>query len=203
MKVGQIAKLVNESVQNEIKWTWIILLGGEPTLHPDLLEILGLLLDYKKKYSPRTNIQLVTNGYGGKVDLILKTIPEGVIIKNTAKESFVQLFTPFNLAPQDKANYKNGTYADGCINLHCGLGLSMYGYYCCSVAAGIDRVFGFNIGRKQLPAKDDTLQDQMAILCALCGVYGSFKLTNKVLISRTWKTAYDNYVKNREKLTEY
>ena len=45
MSVEQIQKFINESVDNNVKWERIRVMGGEPTLHPDIFEILNLLLE--------------------------------------------------------------------------------------------------------------------------------------------------------------
>ncbi|PIP37221.1 MAG: hypothetical protein COX19_17245 [Desulfobacterales bacterium CG23_combo_of_CG06-09_8_20_14_all_51_8] len=60
----------------------------------------------------------------------------------------------------------------------------------CAVAGGIDRIFGFNIGRKTLPPPDDTLIDQMKVFCPLCGHSGFAWPVKKTKMSPTWRQAY-------------
>jgi hypothetical protein len=202
--VGQIKKFVKESIENNVKWERIRLIGGEPTLHPDILEIVYIILEYNKRHSPETNIQLITNGFGPRVNKILEKVPQGISIENSNKKSVVQLFCSFNVAPQDYRNYRTGDYESGCVNCSiCGISLTPYGYYCCGVAGGIDRIFGLNIGRKSLPLVDDDMRDHLRAFCKLCGIFASFKLVRKEAMSVSWQKAYERYRKNRPKLTHY
>lgn len=204
MTVGQIRKFIEESIADKIRWERIRLTGGEPALHPDIFEILKLLLEYKKSFSPKTDIQFVTNGAGAVINGILKQLPAEVRIINSAKKSPFQLFSPFNLAPLDNRRYRAKDYSVGCVNYSkCGMGLTPFGYYCCAVAGGIDRIFGFNIGRKRLPRENDSMNDHLQVFCKLCGIFGHFRLTRKELVSPTWKSAYENYRKKKTNLTLY
>lgn len=204
ISVTQIKKFINESVENNIRWKAIELLGGEPTLHPDIFEIMNLLLEYKRNLSNDTHIHLVTNGFGEKVNKILRKVPKEIRIIGDSKKSPIPLFSLFNDAPQDWRSYKPEDYSNGCPVLsHCGMGLSPYGYYCCGIAAGIDRIFSFDIGRKHLPSHDDLMVNHLQTFCKLCGMFASFKFTRKEFMSHTWKMAYENYKIKKPKLTFY
>jgi len=204
MTVLQIKKFIAESIANNVKWKMIRLLGGEPLTHPDILEIINVLLDYKNNYFSDSIIELVTSGFGQEVRYVLDKIPKAVKIKNFSKKSPILLHSPFNMAPQDSRNYKAGDFPNGCAQLSvCGMGLSLHGYYCCAIAAGIDRVFGFDIGRKSLPLASDLMLDQMQRVCKLCGISSSFRLTKKELISASWREAYERYKKVKPELTLY
>ena len=206
MTVEQINKFIQESVTKNIRWVQITVLGGEPTLHPELLKILKSLLDYKTNHSPKTTLQLVTNGFGKHAKKVLKDIPKEIEVRNTSKDTLEPLFYPFNLAPKDSPFYIFADYRNGCATMRdCGIGLSPYGYYPCAVAAGIDRIFGFNVGRKQLPKPSDDMNDQLNLLCKLCGHFrsGKARYTRKGLMSPSWQEAYTKYQKNRPKMDYY
>ena len=204
MTVEQIQNFIKESIDNNVKWERIRVMGGEPTLHPNIFEILNLLLEYKKGYSPDTCIELVTNGFGKIVNDILSKVPKEIEIENSSKESKVQLFDPFNMAPKDSIVYKYADYSNGCQVISVdGIGLTPYGYYPCAVAGGIDRIFGFDIGRKKLPSAGDSMTDQLEVFCKLCGHFRAAKRTNRELMSPTWKIAYENYKKRKQKLSLY
>lgn len=204
MSIEQINKFIKESIYNNIKWERIRLIGGEPARHPDIFEIMNLVLGYKLSFSPKTAVHLVTNGYGKRVRNVLAKTPKGIEIFNSLKRSPLQLFSSFNLAPLDYYKYQNSDYTHGCVNYaKCGIGLSLYGYYSCGNAAGIDRVFGFDVGRKKIPGDDDAMVDHLHLFCKLCGVFTSFKLCKKERISATWKKAYAKYIANKPKLTLY
>ena len=204
MTIGQIRRFIQESVQDELTWESIRILGGEPTLHPDILEILHLLGAYVTNSSPSTRIHLVTNGFGTEVMSVLSQVPEMVVIENSLKVSPEQFFHPFNVAPQDCFGFKYADYSNGCEQTaKWGIGLTPHGYYPCAIAGGIDRVFGFDIGRKKLPKPDDSMIDQLQVLCRLCGMFRYATHSNRERISSTWKTAYMQYQKTRPNLSLY
>ena len=87
-------------------------------------------------------------------------------------------------------------YTCGCrIIEDCGLGLTPSGYYMCAVAGGIDRIFQYNLGRKEIPDESDTLSDQMSAFCSLCGHFGFQWPTRRTKLSKTWRLAYRRYKK--------
>lgn len=204
MTVEQIQRFVQESVDKKVKWGSIHVVGGEPTLHPQLFEILEVLIQYKQHYSPDTKIDIYTSGYGEKVMSILSQVPNEIAIVNSSKESKVQLHYPFNMAPKDSLLYKYADYANGCwIGSNCGMGLTPYGYYACSLAGGIDRIFGLNKGKKTLPSPTDPMLDDLRPFCQLCGHFRCASFTYKSPMSQTWKVGYENYRKNRPNLSWY
>jgi len=125
-------------------------------------------------------------------------------------------FCDFNIAPMD-VGYKNTDYSGGCwAREMCGMGLNRYGYYCCSVAGGIDRVLGLNIGRKKLPSSKDLMNDQSSKFCRYCGHLGTppwpqqleqikIRRANspKGRMSESWVKAYKKYKRKKPLLTLY
>jgi len=204
MTVAQIEKFVNESINKGIRWKLIFLLGGEPTLHPDILTILSILLDYKKKYSPNTRVSLTTNGTGDFVKNVLRKVPKGITIEDTNKGSRGYRHWSFNAAPIDSIWYKLLDFCNGCSELsECGMGLTPYGYYCCSIAGGIDRIFGFDMGRKTLPEKNDLMIEQVKKFCRLCGHFKIYERDSRIILSSTWERVYKEYKLKKPKLTLY
>lgn len=218
MSINQIERFLRESVDGCRKWNEIILEGGEPTLHPKLEEIVELLLWYRKKYSPRTNIRILTNGYGKNAKKAMAFLPRADIdIFNTGKTSIVQEHhCAFNIAPSDVPEFKDVDFSQGCYLPACyGLGLTRHGYYPHPICGGIDRVFGFDIGAKHLPRSDDPMTDMFQRLCRLCGYFQfSFQLRIKSntryrlddggnRISETWQKAYEHYRQKKPILSEY
>jgi hypothetical protein len=171
MTFEQVNVFVKESIAREVKWERIRLLGGEPTLHPQFSQIISLLISYRDTFSNNTIIEVSTNGYGKKVENIIAKLPRGIIINNTHKRSDVTPnFDTLNVAPRDLKTYKRADYRSGCwIIRECGIGLSSSGYYPCAVAGGIDRIFGWDAGRQNLPNDDDNMRDLMERFCSHCG----------------------------------
>jgi len=206
MSVEQVEKFVDESLRKNARWESIMLVGGEPTLHPDFYRILAILNDYKTKHSPDTSIVLTTNGKGQRTKSVLRELPDWVVIDNTDKTTLSYKHEVFNEAPQDYFLYKFADYTYGCgKTYHCGTGLTPYGYYVCPIAGGgIDRVFGFDKGRKELPDDDDQMLEQRLIFCSLCGHFKqNFKEFNQLYLSSSWENGYNQYKKEKPILSRY
>lgn len=205
MSVEQIEKFIKESKDQERRWELIRILGGEPTLHPQVMDILELLLAYKRNYSSNTDIHFYTNGLGSKVNGVLATIPEEIRIINSKKTSVAQRFYSINVAPADEQVYKELNYLNGChVTTFCGMGLTRYGYYQCEVAGSIDRVFGLDIGRKELPPSTDQMFDLFEVFCQYCGYFKHENArTDEEVISPTWRKAYETYQIKRPALSLY
>lgn len=192
LSVAQIQQFLVESVEKNIYWERIRLLGGEPTLHPDFSDIIDLLLDYQTNHNRTVRLVVCTNGHGRKVNNVLSKLPKEIIKKSTFKTSNSNLFRPFNIAPVETLAHKFSDFSSGCrIMEDCGLGYTPQGYYICAVAGAIDRIFNFNLGRKNLPEKRDSLIDHCNVFCPLCGHFGFNWPTKKPKISPIWQKAYD------------
>ncbi|MFZ0133247.1 MAG: hypothetical protein WAK95_11940 [Desulfobacterales bacterium] len=191
MPVNDIATFINQSITEHIAWKRIRILGGEPTLHSRIFDIIDLLTDYQREHNPSVRLELGTNFYGNRVHRVLEKLPEAIAVKSTLKYTRVTLFRPFNVAPVDTVFNRFSNYACGCrIIKECGLGLTPVGYYMCAVAGGIDRVFGYRLGRQRLPDETDSLADQMSAFCGLCGHFGFQWPTRRTRQSKTWRVAY-------------
>lgn len=175
MSVAQVRRFVQESIDQGVVWHRISVLGGEPTLHPDLDEILALLVEYRDRHSPRTRLRLFSNGYGERVREALARIPAGIEVRNTAKDrehEGCQDFVPFNVAPIDCHEFGGVDFRNLCqIARDCGMALTPHGYYACVGAGPIDRVFGYDLGRQSMPAPGDDLDQVLPRFCRLCGFF--------------------------------
>jgi hypothetical protein len=211
MTIGQIEAFVDESRARREPWRRIRVLGGEPTLHPSVLAILEIVRGAFD--TGETIVELVTNGRGPAAERVLRSLPAGVDVDNSHKAGPMQLeFRPFNVAPRDLLRHRLSAFENACqVASVCGMGLSPFGYYCCAVAAAIDRVFGFDIGRQTLPGDEDDMLDQARVLCRLCGRFldGHFVPHNlrRPLsgepVSHTWRKEYDRYADSPPSLTRY
>jgi uncharacterized Fe-S cluster-containing radical SAM superfamily protein len=204
MSTKQLKKFIDESIEQDRRWDRIRLLGGEPTLHPNILEILNLFAEYKRDNSPKTCIQLVTNGFGKKSNTVTSESSSMIEIENTHKKTTAQDFESYNIAPVDIFRYMYSDYSNGCwITDSCGIGLTRYGFYPCAAGGAIDRVLGLDIGKKKLPHVDDGMRRQLDTLCRYCGHFKFKEVINKEIISSTWKKAYEKYKIKKPTLSLY
>jgi hypothetical protein len=210
MSLQQIKKFVDESLALNWKWRKIRLLGGEPTLHPQFFEALSIIKIYKDRF-PDTIIEIVTNGFGEKVKNTLSKVPPWVSIVDTSKKSPIQDFFTYNIASVDLPKYKSSDFNKACsITECCGLGLTNYGYYLCGAGGAVDRVFGFDIGIKNLAqVNQESLWKQRGVLCRYCGHFKYNGIVGKTPTARTqqtsisWQRAYDKYKTKKPQLTPY
>lgn len=206
MTIDQIQKFIKESINRNMRWERIGVLGGEPCLHPNIFEILNLLSEYKKKFSPNSVLRVVTNGFGKKVNSVLTKIKEDykdIEIKNSLKKSRSNEFIPLHIAPKDSSWSIFSDFSNGCSLLECGINLTPFGYYVCAPAGTIDRVLGSNYGRKKLPSYDDKMLNQLSFFCRFCGAFIYFKYVYTPKMSPTWNIMYDKYKEIHPNLTLY
>ena len=201
MTVEQIQRFVDESTAANYRWDRIEIAGGEPTRHSDFLRILDILREYRDRHSPHMVLIVLTNGDGENVQRTISQIPSDVVVINSQKGGKRQgelQHTSFNVAPDDVAEYKDVDFRNACEwTDKCGTGLGPSGYYHCPVAAGMDRIFGWDIGRKALPSMDDDMNDLADRFCRNCGHFlrqlEHKKVLDKPLMSPIWRRAYADY----------
>lgn len=203
----QIGRFMNQSIELNWKWKLIVLIGGEPTLHPHIFDILDILKPYKTSF-PGSVIAVATNGYGRHVNDVLANLPAWVYIANSKKTTHINSFQSYNDAPIDARNYQGEDFSRGCRLVEiCGLSLTRHGLYCCGPGANVDRVFGFDVGIKKLADLDDkNLKTQLALLCKYCGHY-KYNYAEKEIsvekISPSWQVAFEKYNKCKPRLSLY
>lgn len=213
MSVEQIRKFIKNITDQKYVWDKIDILGGEPTIHPDFKNIIDLFSEYQYKHTG-TEVTLITNGYKRDPVELYKSLPRNIKINNTNKSSPINYFESICVAPIDYELYKDVDYTMGCPNTYmCGITLSRYGFYCCGVAAGIDRVIGFNVGLKDLKqVTEESIRYQLGIFCKYCGrfknnfseiVSPTRTLVKEELFSTFWEDAFEKYSKQKPTLTLY
>lgn len=222
MTVEQIDKFVNESIDLNYKWEIIAILGGEPTMHPNLADIINLIEKYRA-FNPSVQMVFATNGTNWSVT---KELPEyyrinnSRAIKNTANDRNIistfhnMLYAPIDRKEKDLLKYRSISSCG--VTINCGMGLTKYGYMACGTAAAIARVLGLDIFIKSLKElTTDECIKQLSVLCAFCGMAGGFgkvkgwegnfeqRFSENSDVSDFWKTALEEYKRNRPTIKEY
>lgn len=173
MPIRMIQDFLEDSTKRGKRWEAIHILGGEPTLHPDFVEIILMIETWLEEHSPETERKVISNGVSRKTMKNLSLIPEKWRYDNSFKhdrEAATQHFEPFNYAPKDLEHWKSQDFTKGCyITQDSGIGLSPYGYHHCAIAGGIERIFNFGLGFDELPEHPWQFLDMMKTYCALCG----------------------------------
>ncbi|QNU66223.1 radical SAM protein [Ruminiclostridium herbifermentans] len=203
MRIEQIEKLVEQSVDYNYIWKRIRIMGGEPTIHPQFRNILKILINYKNNYNKNLRLEVATNGYGkltnNEIVWIKNNFPQIHIENTNKKDNYQKDFTLVNMAPCD--NYKGNRKCTlgNCLDkkLNCGLGLNYSGFYCCAVGGAIDRIFGYNIGIKSIAnITVERIQQMHLLLCPKCGHCLPVKFSGteiKNVLSPTWEKALKSY----------
>ena len=114
LKLTFKVSFINQSIKNNIVWKRIRILGGEPTLHSRIFDIIDLLVDYQRNFNPSVRLVLGTNFFGNQVHRVLEKLPDTINIKSTLKVSRVNIFKPLNMAPVDSRFYRFSDYTYGC-----------------------------------------------------------------------------------------
>ena len=76
LPVADVEAFINQSIQNKIAWKRIRILGGEPTLHRRIFDIIDLLIDYQRDFNPSVRLVLGTNFFGDQVHRVLEKLPD-------------------------------------------------------------------------------------------------------------------------------
>ncbi|MBA3916353.1 MAG: radical SAM protein [Acidobacteriales bacterium] len=205
MSAAQVQRFLDESRDKGVRWRRIRLLGGEPTTHPQFLEIVSLVARYRDRFAPGTRIEVATNGHGPHVKKMLAALPDDIQVLSTSKTSNVQTaFHTFNIAPLDLPEYADAEFANGCgVVQMCGFGVTPYGYYPCAVAGAIDRSFGLNLGRQTLPDSRDEMKEELRAFCSRCGLFKrpQRETLQGPAMSPLWREAYAKSLRAPAQLT--
>jgi hypothetical protein len=193
MSLEQVRRFAEESLQLNHQWNKIGILGGEPTLHPHLEEIIEILQTYTRKF-PDCDLYLATNYHGWAVQRKVKSLEKKIRVVKSPKDNNPEWFNNINLTQRDfshiihNCNISNGT----------GLGLTPRGYLPCGAGAAIARVLGMDIGLKSLAEVNQTvIRNMLKELCPYCGHGLAIKVGENSSTSPFWEEAYQNYRKKK------
>lgn len=180
-------------------WTRITLTGGEPTLHPEFNGFVDAMAAYKHKYNPDCIITTYTYHHPKffyKIEKALADHPY-LDVKDTSKDKPKIHKIATYMAPIDDPKYGPNHFYKGCQSGHlCGLGFDNSGFYFCSVAAGIARIFGLqHLAIKNIEdCSRDNLLAQYQPLCSKCGFYHNPRpVGDEEPMSPAWVKAIEDF----------
>jgi hypothetical protein len=174
MSVSQIRHFVDESLSSKWEWVRMHILGGEPTLHPQIREIVAELIRYRDRY-PDVLLRVISNGQG-RLEQHAAWLQERHIeisVAGKQKNKIPPYFRNTRVTPYDEdplhcpkppcAIYGQGTGG-------CGIGLTKHGMFLCGAGASIARVIGADIGVMRLSdLTHEVMLEQAERLCHVCG----------------------------------
>jgi len=173
-----IKYILKNLIENNNPVKAIIVSGGEPTVHPEFIEIITLLSAYCSKFD--IFFQLLTNG-GPSFQKIKDQLPLNLEVLNSAKENNNPFHYKFTIAPIDLGVYdpENNPCRE---SISCGRALNKNGYFVCPSAAAINNFLNLNLGISGFEnATEENLRNRAKDICKYCGTY----LREKKIMSGT------------------
>jgi len=193
MSVDQVDEFCLASQRCGIYWDRVAILGGEPTLHPDLVPIMQMVAQVS------ASVLLCTNGRSGIHRPWDLGLPRGpYYVADTNKTGPIQPFLPMTDAACDSLGIPDAQYRQGCpLPGECGFGANRAGYYPCPLAGVVDRFFGLGLA---VSSPEELLAgnpgDVFEKACRYCGhFWGTLGRKREEAaiptISRRWRVALD------------
>jgi len=212
LTIEQFDRFTDEMKTINCDWPLIFLTGGEPTIHPQFVQILDKLDAFCKNWKKVTGL-IITNKENQPKEFLRDRVIYSTF-HGMGQSRTIRKVIPILQAPIDYFDYGNENWRKGCeICSKCGPCFSRYGYYMCPIANSIDRIFGFNLGVKSY--KEFTLKkvfEQRETLCKYCGYFFTNLTPNyeeilvgsdEISISPTWKAKLEEHLVNPKQLTLY
>lgn len=195
MPVEKVYELIRDSIELKWPWEWLVLHGGEPSLHPDLEKICEALSQYKWIHNHGCRTLICTNGFGDVVNERLKIASRyGVKPENSQKtgEKLVAIHRPLHVSPLDNGE----DYYLGCFqSSSCGIAMNNHGFYECSPAASGQRLFGYEpLATRLADVTEAVMAKGFHEHCKHCGyARASTEADPSAPLSKTWAEASARY----------
>ena len=175
MSVEQIQALASEMRSTNSYLGRIRLVGGEPSMHPKLDAIVGILNGLKAD-DHLGQVEVITNGSNNN---ILRNLTNKIDKIRVSDENDKQKHHTANLANTPKSLGYAGTMCNA--PWHCGISLNYYGYFPCSSGAGLARLMNDVPHWQRLKLPQRPILEEWPDLQELCNhCYHGLKKEDKV-----------------------
>lgn len=208
MTLAQIKCFVDESLELGWEWERIHILGGEPTLHKQLRNIVDALIEYRTYY-PKVLLRLISNGSGDLEKHRPWLERQDIVINVEAKDGRLpDYFCNMRRAPKDVTGDPAPLPPCSIFGIRgCGLGLTKHGFFLCGAGASIARVCGLDIGIRRLA--DVTWERVVAQADQVCNVCGHHEVEHSLAsqdggcVSSFWRDTLAAYKADPPRLSLY
>lgn len=138
--------------------------GGEPMMHPDIENIVKIILDS----GITENVSLWTNGTINSRNLALK---HKIVVYNDNKDKGYRHVWLMTVAPIDMNLYGIKPLSDCTAPRVCGIAYSRRGYYPCCFSEAIGRIFKIDGIKSMREMTNEAYNDLLDKTCRYCGYY--------------------------------
>lgn len=194
----------------ELIWSpRIIIIGGEPTLHPEFLDFVAIATDFAPG-----RVEVWSNGKRPRAKFLLDQVRadgQAKVIEGTIKDASVihEVYDIF-LSPADFGAGREpcGTHAS-VTDPDCGISVDAAGYSLCCMGGMIDGLLGLGVRTKRLADlwDPDFARNQTRSLCRHCGQHlgidgrriAASQVVGGTLLSPTWIAAAERATNGRRR----
>ncbi len=217
MSLDQIERYIEILKPHYRKRDSIHIMGGEPTLHPQIIDIIKLL---SNGFTKKPLIFLRSNGRSQFTKDVIKKIEDlknnGINItvfstkeKSENVEEHFPIFQSIMDFPDAIEKYKlvepYNFAIDKCwVPRECGIGITPFGIFLCTRAVYIAHLLHLDVGERRFLPFDELMKKQGDIFCKYCyrqvrELHSNLDLEkskNDPEITATWQKILDNYDPN-------
>jgi len=200
LTIETVQAFIDDCITNKDPFSAIVLHGGEPTMHPEFSTICDMFLKYlAREKDKRVDVNICTNGNDRKIvsyycrkGFGLSSSPK--IANNVDANGNLLAYFPINESAIDEGK----PYPVGCeISRHCGICYNYLGFFACSPAAAMARVFEYTpVAHTISELSIGKMEESFIQVCRHCGRgrTDTIKKTEQSS-SKTWLSALDDYKK--------
>jgi hypothetical protein len=178
----RLGRFLDEVKSTGIELKRMRIVGGEPTLHPDFLEMTAMLLRYAEDTEYRCNVRIFSNHYTQRtrdlLDEVHRRHPKLQMMGEHKRKSAV--FPPMTryeyVSPKDAGIHCPWPCTNMGSRGKCGSGVDQVGYSLCPTAGPIDASLGLGARAETIRQMLDPefVRWQAETVCSRCGQFMAY-----------------------------